>query len=147
MSEVTEVLNNGQQAIFNFDTSKIFIRENRYFSGNITNGGLTPLVLTPGMLLGRISATQLMKVLASASVDGSQFPVGICAQNLTIAPAATASVTFCIGGDVAEEKVILDGADTLATLIDDRSIRDRIAGDTLGIKLVPTDQLTAFDNQ
>jgi hypothetical protein len=146
MSTVTEILNNGQQAIYNFDTTKIFVRENRYQSGSITNGGLVDLVIPAGTLLGRVGASQLMKVLASGSTDGSQFPVGISAQDLTIAPAATAAITFCIGGDVVESKIILDGSDTLATLIDDRSIRDRVAGDTLGIKLVPSDQLTAFDN-
>lgn len=147
MSEVTEVLNTGQQAIYDFDFTKIFVRENRYLTGTITNGGGVDLVLTPGMLLGRVGADQKIAVLASAAVDGSQFPVGICAQNLTIAAAASATVTFCIAGDVVEEKIVLDGADTFATLISARSIRDRIAADTMGIKLVSSDQLTGFDNQ
>jgi len=147
MSEVTEAFNNGQQAHFKYDTSKIFIRENRYESANYTNGSGGDLDLKAGTLLGRIGASQKVQILESAAVDGSQFPVGILAQDITVLDGDDAVLTYCIGGDVAEEKVILDGTDTLSTLISGRSIRDRIKGDTLGIKLVTTDQLTGFDNE
>lgn len=147
MSEVTVVLNNGQQAIVNYDTRKIFVRENRYASAQITNGGLVDLVITPGMVLGRIGATQKVAILKSAAVDGSQFPVGVAAQDITLAPAASTELAFCIGGDVVEDKLIFDGSDDLDTLVSLRSLRDRLAGDTLGIKVVPSTEMTAYDNQ
>lgn len=147
MSEVTEELNNGQQAIYNYDTSKIFIRENRYITATYTNGSGDTVVLTPGMLMGRIGSSQKAAILTSAATNGSEFPLGILASYHSVADGASVTVTICIAGDVAEEKVVLAGADTLATLLpDDRSLRDHIAGDTMGIKLVTCDEMTNYDN-
>jgi hypothetical protein len=97
--------------------------------------------------MGRISASQKLVPLASGASNGSQFPVGILADDYTVDYGESANVTICIGGDVAEELVTLNGTDTLATVISSRSIRDRIAADTLGIKLVLGEQMTAYDNQ
>ena len=133
------------QTQFDYDFSKIFVRNNNYRTINIEASG-ADLELTAGMLIGTISASAKGKILASASVDGSQYPTGVCAENITILDGNNADVNICIGGEVAEEKLILDGADTLDTVIDGRIIRDRIAADTLGIRLVPTEQLAENDN-
>jgi len=133
--------------ITNNDNAKIFIWDNRYEQGEFTNPSTVDAVLAKGTLMGRVSATQKLKPLASGASDGSQFPVGILADDYTVDYLETANLTICIGGDVAEELVILNGSDTMDTVISGRSIRDRIAGDTLGIKLVSGTQMTAFDNQ
>jgi hypothetical protein len=133
--------------ITNNDNAKIFIWDNRYEQGTYTNPTGDEVSLTKGMLMGRVSSTQKLVPLASGASDGSQFPVGILADDYTVDYGASANVTICIGGDVAEELVTLNGSDTFNTVISSRSIRDRIAGDTLGIKLVAGTQMTAFDNQ
>jgi hypothetical protein len=133
--------------ITNNDNAKIFIWDNRYEQGEFTNPSTVDAVLAKGTLMGRVSATQKLVPLASGASNGSQFPVGILADDYTVDYLETANLTICIGGDVAEELVILSGSDTMDTVISGRSIRDRIAGDTLGIKLVSGTQMTAFDNQ
>lgn len=146
MSNVTEVNSTRNQIHFDYDYTKIFLRNNLYRTINIAASG-ADLVLEAGTIIGTIAATTKGAVLKSAAVDGSQFPTGVLAENITILDGNNADVNICIAGEVAEEKIILDGADTLDTVIDLRTIRDRIAADTKGIKLVTTDQLANFDNQ
>jgi len=148
MSKATEILKTQNQVHTDFDISKIFIWDNRFEQHDFKNttGGL--LTILAGTLLGKITATNELEILKSAAVDGSEIPVGILAEeSIDFAIAEIKQVNICIAGDVAEEKIILDGADTLATMIDGRSIRDRIKADTMGIKPVVKDELTGFDNQ
>jgi hypothetical protein len=147
MSSNSQVLNTGQQTITNYETSKTFVFGNRYDKADYTNGTGAPVTVVLGTLLGRISATQKVIPLASAASDGSQFPVGIATEDTVIAAGATVKLSYCVEGDVAEEKVVLNGSDTLSTVISGRSIRDRIASDTVGIRLVKSTELTAYDNQ
>ena len=147
MSTNNQVLNTGQQATTNYDLSKIFIWDNRYSKANYTNSGYDSVDLAAGTLMGRISATQEIIPLASGASDGSQYPVGILAQDATVEAGDTVELAFCNYGDVVEGKVILDGSDTLDTVIEGRSIRDRIAGDTVGVRLVPSTEMTGEDNQ
>lgn len=147
MSENNTVLNNGQQAITNYDVSKIFIWGNRYSKANYTNSTYDPITLSAGTVMGRVSATQEIVPLESGASDGSQFPVGILSQSATVDEGDTVELAFCVEGDVVEEKVILSGLDTLSTVISGRSIRDRIGSDTVGIKLTAGTELTAYDNQ
>lgn len=147
MSSQTIALNNGQQAIVHTDTSKIFLWENRYANGVYNNGTYDTVVLVAGTLMGRIAATQKLTPVASGAVDGSQYPVGILAGDYSVEAGEDQDISICNYGDVNESKVILDGADTLATVIEDRSIRDRIAGDTVGIRLIVSEEMTATDNE
>lgn len=147
MSLNDQVLNNGQQAITNYNVAKIFIWGNRYSKGSYTNSTYDPITLTAGTLMGRVSATQKIKPLASGASDGSQYPVGILAQDVTVEEGETQELAFCYDGDVAEELLTLDGSDTLSTVISGRSIRDRIAADTVGIRLVSGTEMTGYDNQ
>lgn len=133
--------------ITNNDNAKIFIWDNRYEQGEYTNAGETEVELAKGTLMGRIAATQLLVPCASGASDGSQFPVGILADDYVIDYGVSATLTICIGGNVAEELVVLNGSDTFDTVVSARSLRDRIAADTLGIKLVLGTQMTAYDNQ
>lgn len=150
MSELTEQLNNGQQANFKRDTAKIFLWNNRYQKEEYTNGTGAEVTLKAGTLMGRVHASgEIVPLTSTPAVgsEGSQFPVGILNQDVTVANGVTVDVYICVAGDVAEEKVILSGTDTLETVIADRRLRDRIAADTHGIKLVVSDELTAFDNE
>lgn len=128
------------------DLTKIFIYNNRYASATYTNSSYADVVLVAGTLMGRIGTSQQIVPLVSTAVDGSQIPVGILAEDATVSAGAQVTLTFCNAGDVAEEKVVLGGSDTLSTLVSGRSLRDRIAGDTVGIVLKSGLQMTDYDN-
>jgi hypothetical protein len=148
MSSQTIVLNTGQQAIINTDLSRLFVGENRYEKGSYLNGTYDPVTLAVGTLLGRVALTGLLKPLASAAVDGSQYPVGVVAESVTVDEGDQHdNIYFCVAGDVIASKIVLDGADTLDTVIDGRRIRDRIGADTVGIKLITqNNEMSGPDN-
>jgi hypothetical protein len=146
MLEVSVNNQTANSVTFNYDYSKIFLFDNKYRSINIANATGTDVDLSAGQLIGTISATGKGKVLASYSNDGSQYPTGILAENYTVPANSNIDVRICIGGKIAEEKLILDGSDTLDTAVNGRTIRDRIASDTLGIELASASELTAYDN-
>lgn len=128
------------------ETLKTFIWDNENDSADFTNSTGGEITLAVGTVLGRVGATQKVAILKSASVDGSEIPVGVLISEITIADTVTVVLDYAVKGNVAEEKIILDGADTFDTLIDSRSIRDRIQGDTVGIHLVSAVELSNFDN-
>ena len=143
-----EILNQTPNQIqVNTDTSKIFVWQPRSEVGDYTNNSGGDLDLKAGTLMGRISATNLLIPLVGAAVDGSQYPVGVLMHDITVLDTESAKLTICVSGDVVEEQLIIDAGDDLdTTVIGGRTLRDRIGGDTVGIKLVSTDELTDFDN-
>jgi hypothetical protein len=149
MSTVTGPINGtSNQAQFDYDISKIFIWSNRYEEGTLNNASGGVLDYLPGTVLGRIAATGKLVPCTSGATDGSQVPVGVLKTMVSqLADGADALVNICISGDVAEEKLILDGSDTLDTDYNGRILRDRLAGDTMGIKAIEGTDLTGFDNQ
>jgi hypothetical protein len=133
--------------IVNHDTKKIFVWGNRFSKAQFTNSGGSAVTLPAGRLLGRIGASQKVLPHVSTAEDGSEQPIGVLGDDYTVAAGATIEVTYCDGGDVAEEKIILGGSDTLSTLVDDTSIRDAIARNS-HIKLVASTDLSGpYDNQ
>lgn len=148
MAEQNVVFNNGQQAIINTSTPQIFLWNKRSEQGQMNNGTYDPITYPAGTVLGRVSATGLLKPLASAAVDGSQFPVGVLMSGYTVEEGETRDVFMCVAGDVAAEQLIFQGSDTLNTVISGRRLRDRIQADTVGIKLVfATEMSGPYDNQ
>lgn len=142
--------NTANQAQVNTDTSKIFIGCNRYqdFPYAKTNSTYDDITIPAGTVMGRIGSSLKVVPLTSAASDGSQHPVGILAEDITIlaGESYTKDVTLCVYGDVNESKVVLQGSDTLDTLISSRTIHDLIGAETVGIKLVTTTENTSFDN-
>lgn len=147
MSTNEVVSNTGNFAIVNTDTSKIFIWKNRYDGGTYTNEGYDDETLLAGTLMGRISATQKLAKHNSSNADGSQYPVGVLASDYTVEAGQNKEIQICVSGDVAEEMVLLHTGDTMDTVISGRSIRDRIGADTVGVNLVSSTEMTAYDNQ
>jgi hypothetical protein len=146
MSTQTVQLNNGQQANIKTDISKTFLWNNRFEAAQYTNGGGAPVTLAEGTLLGRISGTGKVLPLASAAVDGSALPVGLLNEDKTIAAGATIDLYMCVQGDVASEKIIFQGADTIDTVVSGRRLRDHLQAQ--GIRPVAAaDELTAYDNE
>lgn len=152
MSRQSIVLNTGQQAIVNTDTSKIFIGRNRYdkFTMNdYENSGYDDVTLVAGTIMGQLTGTGKVKALHSVATDGSQYPLGILAEDVVIEGGDTLSgreVQLCVEGDVAQEQLAFSGSDTLDTIISARTLRARIGADTVGIKLVATTEMTKEDN-
>ncbi len=142
-----QVLNTGQQAITNYNTTKIFVGNNRFENGQYVNSSYDDVTLPGGRLMGRIKTSGKLVPHNSSATDGSQYPVGILNENHVVEAGDTAQVSICIAGDVVESQVVLYGSDLMSTVIDDKQIRDRIASDTVGIILVGGDELTDYDNQ
>ncbi len=147
MSEQTIVLNSGQQAIINQDVSKIFVLNNRYRNDNyINNSSYDPITIPAGTLMGRVHASGKLAPLNTAASDGSQFPVGVLAQDLIIDAGDTVLASICDQGDVEESKIIFYTPNQgLETVVSSRRMRDHV--EAQGIKLVTSTEMTGYDNQ
>lgn len=130
----------------NYDSTKLVLKDGNYENATYTNSTGGPITIEVGTLLGRVSATNKVLPLKSAAVDGSQYPVGISTQEITVADTESATIEFVIGGEVEGTLLVLDGTDTLATAISGKTLGDRIKSDTLGILLVNSDELSGYDN-
>ena len=150
MSQQGIVNNQGNQAHIQNDTSKVFIWQKEDESADLTNLTGGTLNLKCGTLLGRITTGgKLGEVLPlkSGAVDGSKRPLGILMHDIDVLDTETANVTYVIHGDVVESKIIFDGADGFDTVIDSELLRDLIKSNTKGIRVVPSIELSNFDNQ
>lgn len=148
MTPSSEVVNQtSNQITIKTDSSKMFIRNNEFKTSEYTNGGGAAVTLNGGALLGKIAATGKVVPLTSAAVDGSQYPVGVLATDYTVAAGATVSVRYCVAGSVVKTKVLFDGTDTMATVIEHKRLEDRIASDTAGILLIESTENSQFDNE
>lgn len=149
MSTNNIALNTGQQAIINTDLSRVFLWENRYQTDNyINNSTYDPITLYAGTVMGRIATTGVLIPSKSDASDGSQFPVGLLANDMIIDGGDTVPASICISGDVNASKVLFTKiGDGLDTTVDARRYRDRIAADTVGIRLIVSTEMTDYDNQ
>lgn len=147
MSKINEVLNNGQQATFNYDVSKTFVWNPRFLSGDLTNSEYDPITIPEGTVMGRVAATGKLVPWKSTAVDGSQFPRGILAEEVIVDDGETQTIAIVISGDVAEEKVKFALAgDGFNTVVSGKILRDRLGSDTNGIYLVTATELSGYDN-
>ena len=144
-SSATDVLNTGNQLYTDYTYDKIFIGCNTFENADLTASG-SDVTVEMGTLMGRITATGLVIPLVAAAVDGSQYPVGITAAKYVVLNGTTQSMSLCVSGEVEETLITLNGAETLATACVGRQLRDRIASDTLGIKLRNSTEMTVADN-
>lgn len=146
MSTTTTVDQTSNSMITDYDNLKIFIWNNRSIKANYTNDTYEPIALAPGTLMGRIASSNEVVPLTSGASDGSQLPVGILMSDVTVDDGDTVELTICVSGDVNENGVIFQGSDDFDTVVSDKTLRDRIGSDTVGIKLVPSTELTRNDN-
>lgn len=144
MSKVTSSGTN--PLVSQFDTSKIFIYGNRFEDAIAVNPDYDTVTIPGGTLMGRVSATQEIVPLVSTANDGSQIPIGILNQDYPVEAGNSAEVSICVSGDVDKSQVVLDAGDDFDTLIDGRSIQDRIGSDTVGIRLLNLEEMTGADN-
>jgi len=134
--------------INNYNISKIFVKDNQFETATYTNPTSGEVTLAKGTVMGRIASTNKIIPLESTASNGSQFPIGILADDYVVDYTESATLTFCKSGDVVASKIIFaNGTDTVTTVVSSRTLGDRIQGDSLGINLVGGDQLTGYDNQ
>lgn len=148
MSEITNTSNTGNQQFNDYDLGKIFIGGNRFRKDEyINNSGYDPISIKQGTVMGRIASSGVLVPWDKNATDGSQYPVGLMAQDVEVDAGDTITATICDGGDVAQEKVVcwIPGQN-LNSIVEDRRLKDRLQGDTYGIKLVETNELTGPDN-
>ncbi len=128
------------------DVAKIFLRDNRYQTGNnLNNSSYSPMVLRAGTLMGRISATGFLAPMYAPGADGTQFPVGVLANDYSIAVGETKVVTIVDFGDVAEDQLVFFwSGQTLNTVVSSRMVRDYLQAQ--GIKLITSIEMTRDDN-
>ena len=148
MSSITPRDQTRNQISFDVDTSKVFVFGNEYISVdflNNTGGVYSPL---EGTVVGRVTATGKVVPCQKGVSDGSQVPFGILKGSPgELADADELKMNVCVKGEVVEAKVIVyDEADDLDTDWNGRQLRDRINGDTVGILLVGSDELSKFNN-
>lgn len=142
----TNAFSGSNQRFTDFDTSFIFLRNNKFETGDFSNPTGAAVTIEAGTVLGRIHATGKIVAMASGLTNGAELPIGVLAQTVTVPATDESKVTYCIAGEVAQEKIILDGTDTLETVVANRRYIDRIPGDTAGIILIEGTELTAADN-
>lgn len=145
MSTYTNVNNTGNQSTGQYDHSIIFLGGNSYESQPF-KVNVAEITLVAGTVMGRVSATGAVIPLVAAAVDGSETPFGVLAQNIVIPIGDTPDLSICVEGKIAIEKLIFNAAETVATVVGGRRLDDRINGDTVGIKLISSTELTTLDN-
>jgi hypothetical protein len=140
--------NTRNQAAYDRQLSNLLILHNSFLKGDYANISGAEETVVVGQVLGRVAATQKLVVCKSAAIDGSQFPVAIAVQELSaIAIAGTVdNIAPCNGGKVNENEIVFDGADTFATLVDGKSMRDHLIANTKGLELLNVLENTDFDN-
>lgn len=145
MSDITQPINTGQQLTTQYDTSKIFLWGNRYDSESyVNNSNYNPVTILAGTVMGRVTLTQVLVPLDASQINGSQFPVGILAQDITLAAGQTKQCTICIRGDVNRARIIFWTGNTFNTPVGNRILKDHLQDQ--GIKIVATNEMTSEDN-
>ncbi len=147
MSSNSVGYNNGQQMQVNTNLAKLFpyIKEQKQYV--YTNSGYVDAALLAGTVMGVIAVTGKVVPMTSAATDGSQFPIGILAQDYTIEAGLSSSLSIMVQGWVRQDMILLQGSDTLSTIVSDRRIFERIGSDSCGILIQSTVNATNYENQ
>lgn len=147
MSSNSVSYNNGRQVQVNTNLAKLFPfgSENRQVY-QYTNSTYDPVTLQAGTVMGVIAATGYVTPMTSGAADGSQYPIGILADDYTIDEGNTMNLSIMTKGQVRADMILLQGSDTLSTVVSGRRIFERIASDSCGIYIVGVANLTTYDN-
>ena len=148
----TVAFRNKNELFINTDLTQIFVWNNRYENVAFTyeNTG-DDLTFPAGLVVGRVLATNKVVPWVSTASDGSQYPIGVLNSEVTILYGETFddTVSICVAGDVAEDKVsLVDDGDTLDSECgsSQRTCRDLLSSVASAIRLVLGTQHTEYDN-
>ncbi len=127
MSNTRQRLFNSGQFTLGFDLSKIFLMNNRYENGSyVQNSNYSTLTLFAGTVMGRVTANGRIAPSISGVQDGSQIPIGVLAQDVTLLAGQQQVVSICVFGDVAASQIIFIGGDSLDTITAGRRNQDHL---------------------
>jgi len=138
----------------NYSYRNIFIWNNRFNSqtANYTDSG-SGSTLTAGIMIGRVSATGLVKQCITTATDGSQIPIGILLATYVVGASETVAIEFGIAGDIDSGTIVFGGspADSLtsAVYLNDGTTKIGTVLDVLngkGILPIATNEMTYADN-
>lgn len=144
MATVNERVATSTQTKTDIDLADIFVKIGEVELGGITSA--TAVDLAKGTMISRIPTTGKFAIMKSASEDGTQYPVGVLAEDVSLEAATEKNINVVKSGIVDASGLVFNGADTIASVVDSRQYLDLIPSMTVGIELVSIDQLTNFDN-
>lgn len=121
---VTTQVNTDNHLQYRYDAVKKFVRFPQDIRTlTIANATGSDVTIEAGTLVGITTADQTIgKVVASAGTDGSQKPQCLVCYPKVIPASGSATVTVGFDGSIYSDKIILDGTDTLATVITEEGI-------------------------
>lgn len=133
---------------FNFD--KIFIFENKHEIAVFKNNTGATAAFSAGLIVARDSSDNTIVPFDNAAPsDGDNIPIGILSQDVASSDDddTTADVNYCHRGNVAEELLIFEGAETMTTVVTgtNQTVRDNLL--KVGIKAVTSTSLSKADNE
>ncbi|RDY57706.1 hypothetical protein [Flagellimonas nanhaiensis] len=148
MNEFTQRDNNRNQSTADISHKHIFLFDNKYSEGVFNNNTGGDYDLVPGTVVIRDTGdpTRVIPAIAGATLVNI---VGVISTNETISGIATGTdvnVSYCHGGMVDQDLLILPGGVTLDTIPTSSS---KTVGDilrALGFDLKSSTEHTKFDN-
>jgi len=149
------ITNTDSYAHVNYERKNIFLRNPEYVRETFDETTGSDQTIEAGQLLGRVASSGKMVKQDPSVADGSQFVAGVAAEDIDVAANGEKDLQVCISGEINENKVILKGSNTLATVIGGggtnsydytKTIRDSLRADTKGIRLRVVEDLSAPDN-
>lgn len=150
MSSQEITSNTGKQLFVNTDTAQVFIggnhtRQDAY----INNSGYAPITLYAGTVMGRIAQTGVVAPFNAYANDGTQYVVGLLADDLILAAGSSSTVSLVVAGRVNQDKVAFfptSSGITLESVVSGRRVKDKIMSETTGLLLVKTIEMSGYDN-
>lgn len=149
-------VNEENHAYMDITKKRVFLYDNDYVTETLKNETGSEKTYEKGTVVAKDPADGKIVQHDATAQDGTEFPVGVLAETVTIPDTNEEGVQVCIGGEVAENHLVLTGSQTLdGTAIGDvdgtkstyyRTIRDAIRGETKGIRLRKVDDLSGHDN-
>ena len=110
MSEVTVITQTQNQMTTNYDVSKFALGNNTFIKANYTDSG-SGSTLVQGTVMGRVASTGKVVVLNPSATDGSQYPVGVVVETITVTASATVELTLVNRGRIDNSKLTFVGGD------------------------------------
>lgn len=142
--------------ISNYDLSKIFLGNNKTIQATYTNATGSEVTLSPGRIMGRVTANNKVAPQDKDNTDGSQYPRFVLMSSHVVANAASVTVTLCVSGEVDSAKLLFASGETLETVISSTdsntdttelgTIHDLLMANS-HILLVSGTENTRYDNQ
>ena len=150
MSSQSTPVSQGNQRFTNTDTRKVVKWNNRYQDQEVilNNSSYAPWVFPAGTVMGRITSTGRVVPMYAPGADGSQFPVGVLLNDMSVEAGATVKAAICVQGDVNEYALSMfysgDTLDSTVTNANSRKVRDLLQAQ--GLYLQKPSEMTFTDN-